>query len=157
MRIKLRSGANGASVNNILKFLFPVDGSDASNRAITEFIKRIDWYRHLPEIHLLNVQFPQRGNVPLFIDKESIDRYHQEEGMKELQVARELFDQAGIVSHHHIAVGDPPDLIMQYAKELRCDQIVMGPRGLGAVKRILLGSVASEVIERSTVPVLLIR
>jgi nucleotide-binding universal stress UspA family protein len=141
----------------MLRFLFPVDGSDASNRAITEFIKRINWYRETPEIHLLNVQFPQRGNVPLFIDKKSIDSYHQEEGMKELRAARKLFDQAALVSHYHIAVGDPPDVIMQYGKELGCDLIVVGPRGLGAVKRILLGSVASEVIERTTIPVLLIK
>jgi nucleotide-binding universal stress UspA family protein len=140
-----------------LRFLFPVDGSDASNRAIAEFIARLDWYREIPEIHLLNVQFPQRGNVPLFIDKESIDRYHQEEGMKELQAARALIDQAGLACQYHIAVGDPPDVIMQYGKEMGCDQIVMGPRGLGAVKRIFLGSVASKVIELSTIPVLLIR
>jgi nucleotide-binding universal stress UspA family protein len=141
----------------MLKFLFPVDGSDASNRAITEFIIRIDWYREVPEIHLLNVQFPQRGNIPLFIDKESIDRYHQEEGMKELRAARELLDEAKLPSHYHIAVGDPPDVIMQYGKEMGFDQIILGPRGLGAVKRILLGSVASKVIELSTIPVLLIR
>jgi nucleotide-binding universal stress UspA family protein len=141
----------------MLKFLFPVDGSDASNRAITEFITRMDWYRHIPEIHLLNVQFPQRGNVPLFIDKENIDKYHREEALKELQAARELLDRAGLVCHYHIAVGNPPDVIMQYGKEMACDQIVMGPRGLGAVKRILMGSVASKVIELSTIPVLLIR
>jgi nucleotide-binding universal stress UspA family protein len=141
----------------MLRFLFPVDGSDASNRAITEFIARMDWYRHIPEIHLLNVQFPQRGNVPLFIDKENIDKYHREEALKELQAARELLDRAGLVCHYHIAVGNPPDVIMQYGKEMACDQIVMGPRGLGAVKRILMGSVASKVIELSTIPVLLIR
>jgi nucleotide-binding universal stress UspA family protein len=141
----------------MLRFLFPVDGSQASNRAIAEFLKRSDWYRQFPEIHLLNVQFPQRGNVPLFIDKESIDRYHQEEGMKELRAARELLDEAGIICHYHIAVGTPPDVILQCAQEIGCDQIVMGPRGLGAVKRILLGSVASKVIELSTIPVLLIR
>jgi nucleotide-binding universal stress UspA family protein len=141
----------------MLRFLFPVDGSQASNRAVAEFLKRSDWYRQFPEIHLLNVQFPQRGNVPLFIDKESIDRYHQEEGMKELRTARELLDEAGIICHYHIAVGTPPDVILQCAQEIGCDQIVMGPRGLGAVKRILLGSVASKVIELSTIPVLLIR
>jgi nucleotide-binding universal stress UspA family protein len=141
----------------MLRFLFPVDGSDASNRAITEFIARMDWYRRIPEIHLLNVQFPQRGNVPLFIDKENIDKYHREEALKELQAARELLDRAGLVCHYHIAVGNPPDVIMQYGKEMACDQIVMGPRGLGAVKRILMGSVASKVIELSTIPVLLIR
>ncbi len=95
----------------MLKFLLPVDGSDASDRAIAEFITLIDWYKEKPEVHLLNVQFPQRGNVPLFIDKESIELYQQEEGMKELRAA----------------------------------------------KGILLGSVASKIIQLSTIPVLLIK
>ena len=66
----------------MLKFLLPVDGSDTSNKAVAGFIKLLDWYKEVPEIHLLNVQFPQRGNVNWFIDKESINLYHQEEGMK---------------------------------------------------------------------------
>lgn len=141
----------------MLKFLLPVDGSDASNRAVAEFITLIDWYKEKPEIHLLNVQFPQRGNVPLFIDKESIALYQQEEGMKELRAAHELLDQAGIGYQLHITVGTPSDMILHYAKELNCNQIIIGPRGLGAVKGILLGSVASKVIQLSTIPVLLIK
>lgn len=141
----------------MLKFLLPADGSDISNRAVGEFIKLIDWYKEAPEIHLLNVQFPLRGNVPMFIDKENIDLYYQEEGMKELQSARELLDRAGIVYRFHITVGTPPDMILRYAEEINCDQIIIGPRGLGAVKGILLGSVASKVIQLSKVPVLLIK
>ncbi len=141
----------------MLKFLLPVDGSDASNRAIATFTTLVDWYKEKPEIHLLNVQFPQRGNVPLFIDKESIELYQQEEGMKELRAASELLDQADIGYQLHITVGTPQDMILHYAKELNCNQIIIGPRGLGAVKGILLGSVASKIIQQSTIPVLLIK
>ena len=141
----------------MLKFLLPVDGSDASDRAIAGFITLIDWYKEKPEVHLLNVQFQQRGNVPLFIDKESIELYQQEEGMKELRAARELLDRAAIGYQLHITVGTPSDMILRYAKELNCNQIIIGPRGLGAVKGILLGSVASKIIQLSTIPVLLIK
>ena len=48
-------------------------------------------------------------------------------------------------------------MIIRYAKEMDCDQIVIGPRGLGTVKGILLGSVASKVMQLSTMPVLLIK
>ena len=139
------------------KFLLPVDGSDTSNKAVAGFIKLLDWYKEVPEIHLLNVQFPQRGNVNWFIDKESINLYHQEEGMKVLQAARVSLDQAGIACQIHITVGDPEEMIIRYAKEMDCDQIVMGPRGLGTVKGLLLGSVANKVMQFSTLPVLLIK
>ena len=141
----------------MLKFLLPVDGSDISNKAVAGFIKLLDWYKEVPEIHLLNVQFPQRGNVNWFIDKESINLYHQEEGMKVLQAARRSLDQAGIACQLHITVGDPEEMIIRYAKEMDCDQIVMGPRGLGTVKGLLLGSVANKVMQLSSMPVLLIK
>ena len=141
----------------MLKFLFPVDGSETSARAVARFINLLDWYKEKPEIHLLNVQLPQRGNVPLFIDKESIALYQQDEGMKELRAARELLDQADIGYQLHITVGTPPDMIIRYAKEINCNQIIIGPRGLGAVRGILLGSVASKIMQLSTIPVLLIK
>ena len=141
----------------MLKFLVPVDGSDNSSNAIEKFIKLLGWYKELPQIHLLNVQLPQRGNVPLLIDKESIDLYHREEGIKALQTARASLDHNGIAYQHHIAVGSPAETITRYAREIDCDQIVIGPRGLGVVKGILLGSVAAQVIHLSTIPVLLIK
>jgi nucleotide-binding universal stress UspA family protein len=143
--------------NTMLKFLLPLDGSDTSIRAVGEFIKLIDWYKDVPEIHLLNVQIPLRGNVPMFIDKENIDMYYREEGMKELQPGRDLLDRAGIEYRIHITAGTPSDIILRYASEINCDQIVIGPRGLGAVRGILLGSVASKVMQLSTIPVLLIK
>ena len=141
----------------MLKFLLPVDGSDISNKAVAGFIKLLDWYKEVPEIHLLNVQFPQHGNVNWFIDKESINLYHQEEGMKVLQGARSSLDQAGIACKLHITVGDPVETIIRYAKEMKCDQIIMGPRGFGTVKGLLLGSVTNKIMQLSTAPVLLIK
>jgi len=141
----------------MLKFLVPVDGSDNPDKATEKFIKLLDWYTELPQIHLLNVQPPRRGNVPLFIDKESIDWYHREEGTKALKAARALLDHNGIAYQYHIAVGNPAETIARYARETDCDQIVIGPRGLGIVKGILLGSVAAQVMYLSTIPVLLIK
>ena len=141
----------------MLKLLLPVDGSEASDKAVMQFVKLVPSYRETPEIHLLNVQFPLRGNVPMFIDKKSIDLYYQEEGTKELSSARTLLDEAGIEYRFHVSSGNPPNIILRYAEEMNFDQIVLGPRGLGTVKGILLGSVASKVIQLSTIPVLIIK
>lgn len=140
-----------------LRFLLPVDGSSASNQAIADAIKRFGWYREAPEIHLLNVQSPLRGDVSMFIDEENIQQYHQEEGMKALQAARDLLGQAGLACQTHVAVGDPVEMIMRYAAEKQCDQIIIGPHGLGLAQSLLLGSVASKVMQLSTIPVLLLK
>jgi nucleotide-binding universal stress UspA family protein len=141
----------------MLKMLLPVDGSDASGRAVAEFVQRLDWYRERPEIHLLNVRIPLHGDIAMFISKEEISHYYQEEGLKDLQQARNLLDQAGIAYQHHVVVGEPVTMIVQCAVEMQCDQIVIGPRGLGAIKGLLLGSVASKLVQLSTVPILLLK
>ena len=141
----------------MLKILLPVDGSDYANKAITGFIALLDWYKEKPELHLLNVQYPLRGNVALFINQTDIKQYHQEEGQKELQSTCALLDQAGVAYQYHIVVGDPAEMIVRFASEKQCDQIVMGPRGAGGIQGLLLGSVNSKVMQLAKTPVLLIK
>lgn len=141
----------------MLKFLFAVDGSEISNKSVSNFIKLLDWYKEMPEIHLLNVQYPLHGNAPMLIDKSRINEYHQEQGIKELQKAREIMDKDGINYHFHITVGDPAEMILRYATENECNLIIIGPRKLGAVKGLLLGSVTGKVMHHSNIPVLIIK
>lgn len=141
----------------MLKILLPVDGSDASTKSVANFIQRLSWYKETPEIHLLNVQLPLHGNVSLFIDAESIKQYHQDEGKEGLNAARQLMDKAKIAYQFHIVVGEPAEMIVAFAEEKLFDQIVIGPRGVGAVKSLLLGSVTNKVVQLSTTPVLLIK
>jgi len=93
----------------------------------------------------------------MLIDKNSISQYRQEKGMKELQAAREAMNKAGINYQFHITVGDPAEMIVRYEEENQCNQIVIGPRKLGAIKGLLLGSVARKVMQLSNVPMLLIK
>ena len=141
----------------MLKILLPVDGSDSSNKSVADFIQLMDCYKETPEIHLLNVQLPLDGNISLFIDKENIKQYHQEEGMEKLQNARELLGQAELTCQIHIVVGEPAEIIVSFAKEKLFDRIVIGPRGMGVVKSLLLGSVTNKVMQLSTTPVLLVK
>lgn len=141
----------------MLKIVLPVDGSEASGRAIEEFVKRLNWYRETPEIHLLNVRMPLTGNVSMFVNEDEVDDYYREEGLRGLQQARDYLEKNGVAYRHHIVAGEIVPMILQFAKEMQCDQIVIGPRGLGAIKGLLLGSVASKLIQLSTIPVLLLK
>jgi nucleotide-binding universal stress UspA family protein len=49
------------------------------------------------------------------------------------------------------------DTIVSYAESHQVDLIVMGSRGLGGFKKLLLGSVASGVSQHSKCPVLIIK
>lgn len=48
-------------------------------------------------------------------------------------------------------------MITEYAEEVRADMIVMGSRGLGTFKRLVLGSVASGVVSHALCPVFVVR
>jgi nucleotide-binding universal stress UspA family protein len=52
--------------------------------------------------------------------------------------------------------GVPAPAILEYASTHDIDLIVIGSRGYTGMKRLLLGSVASEVLSKSRCPVLLI-
>lgn len=141
----------------MLKMLLPVDGSDACSKAISQFISILGWYKELPTIHLLNVQYPLQGDISMFISQDNIKQYHQEEGLKDLMQVRKLLDTAKVAYQYHIAVGEPAETIIQFAQAQQCDQIVIGPRGLGVVTGMLLGSIASKLIHLSDIPVLLVK
>ena len=50
----------------------------------------------------------------------------------------------------------PGEQIVAFADEHACDLIVMGSRGLGALRGIL-GSVSSHVLREAAVPVLIVK
>ena len=54
-------------------------------------------------------------------------------------------------------VGEPAESIVKQAKSGKADLIVMGTHGRGALKQLLVGSVALKVIATSSVPVVVAR
>jgi nucleotide-binding universal stress UspA family protein len=140
------------------KILVAVDGSENSGRVVDFLVKKSGWYSEPVEVQLLNVQMPIAGvNVKMFISQESLKEYYREEGTAALKQARDKLDAAGVAYAHHIGVGDPAEVIVEYAKAKHCDQILMGSRGLGSVSGLVLGSVATKVLHLTGIPVTLVR
>jgi len=54
----------------------------------------------------------------------------------------------------HFEEGDPAAKILEVAKEIQADLIVMGTHGRSALGRLLMGSVASEIVRKAPCPVL---
>jgi len=51
--------------------------------------------------------------------------------------------------------GSAGEGLVQMAEEEQCDLIVMGTRGLGSIRRTILGSVSDYVLHHSKVPVII--
>ena len=57
----------------------------------------------------------------------------------------------------HIGVGEPATNIVQFAEDNQCDQIVMGPDGLGNLSSLFSGSVTARVVQETDIPVLIMK
>ena len=140
------------------RILLPVDGSEAALRAVDHVLKKVGLYKDPAEIHLLNVQLALRKGVTEFVSQQQLDSYHHDEGIKDLASARAKLDAAKVPYQFHIGVGEEPAAVVaHYAQDKKCDQVVMGTRGLSSVAGILLGSVTIKVIHLVDVPVLLVK
>ncbi len=58
---------------------------------------------------------------------------------------------------HVVKEGDPAIEILRVAEETHCDLIVMGTHGRTGLGRVLMGSVAEQIVRRACCPVLTVR
>lgn len=138
---------------NFKRILVPIDSSEIAERAMQEAI-RINRFNEA-EIHVLYVADINKlainaylsGNVLIEIEKA---------GQRILDSAKKLFPEGmNIVCTYR--TGDPAEAIKDYEKEISANLIVMGSRGLGLVRGVLLGSVSKYVLEHAKCPVLIVK
>ena len=142
--------------------LIPVDGSDNSTRAVDAACRQLA-YGQPVTVHLLNVQPPiNSGIVKNHLSQDLIDKFYQELGETALEPARARLHEAGIAYTSHVEVGDVAQTIARYVRDLYCDQVIMGTRGLGsgvvgAISGLLMGSIATKVLHLVHVPVTFVK
>jgi nucleotide-binding universal stress UspA family protein len=140
----------------MLKVLVPIDGSDNALRALERAVALLR-DRGPFELHLLNVQPPLGGDVTAFVGSANVKGYHREEGEKALAPAKALLDRQSVPYKAHITVGPAGESIAGFAKQLGCDTVIMGTRGLGKIKGAVLGSVSTDVLRYTDIPVTLVK
>lgn len=64
---------------------------------------------------------------------------------------------AGLEIHQELLFGPAADEIVQVAAIRQCDLIVMGSRGLGGLRALLMGSHTQKVLSHAPCPVLVVR
>lgn len=73
------------------------------------------------------------------------------------QRAERVEAEGAKVEDVHLAFGKPDEVIVKLGEELEASLIVTGSRGLGGVKRALMGSVSDSVVRHAHCPVLVVR
>jgi nucleotide-binding universal stress UspA family protein len=141
-----------------MKVLVAVDGSRNSERAVAYAIRDAAGRSGKVELHLVNVQAPvTSSNVRRFVTKAMLENYRREQGERVLSAACRMLDRAKVPYRTHIMAGHVAETIVWQAKKLRCGEIIMGTRGMGAIASALVGSVATKVIHLTKLPVTLVK
>ena len=134
------------------KILVAVDGSAFSDLAVDQAISLGDICNS--EIFVISVVdlYPEQMAVaPALVEKMS------EEVRQYLDKAKQKVDQADISCETIVRMGGKPhEFIIEEAKEKEIDLIVMGTHGKSGIKRVLMGSVAQNVIGHAPCPVLVV-
>lgn len=140
-----------------MHILLAVDGSEHSQRATHYVVKTLTGCEAV-RLTLLNVQPPvDAPEIRSHMTAAEIEAMQQSRGGDALAPARAILDQAGVAYTPVVLIGPVAETIAQYAREQGCDKIVMGRRGLGALGGALLGSVTTQVLRLTDLPVTLVK
>jgi len=141
------------------RILLATDGSKEAELAALRAVDLADATHS--ELHLVHV-----GVVPTFLKSYPGTLGYYGKLYEEIEeVSRELLRKqslrvkaaGGTVAGTHLRMGEVALEIVALAEELQADLIVMGSRGLGGVRRALMGSVSDSVVRHAHCPVLVIR
>ena len=130
------------------KILVPVDGSEQSHKAIAFAVDLASHYN--ATIYLLHVFrltiIPEGLGEYVVLDRVQLRAL----GAKIIAAAEQEAKGHGVERVETAVVeGDPAERIIGYAKDHNVDIIVIGSRGLGSFKGLLLGSVSNKVSHKS--------
>jgi nucleotide-binding universal stress UspA family protein len=141
------------------KILLATDGSEEAELAALRAVDLADATDS--ELHVVHV-----GVVPIFLKSYPGTLGYERRLYEQIEeVSRELLRKqtwrvkvaGGTEAGAHLRMGQVDLEIVALAEELQADLIVMGSRGLGGVRRALMGSVSDSVVRHAHCPVLVVR
>lgn len=131
------------------------DGSEFSDAA-ARFIAQGKLLQTGFTVHVLHVTPDVTGQVRAFVSKETIDAWHQEASEKAMHSASEILAAAGVPHERHALHGFAPEQLVNYAKSVDAQAIVMGTHGRGSFFDAVIGSVAGRVLAHADCPVIMV-
>jgi len=140
-----------------MKILLAVDGSPYTKKMLAYLATHEELLAGTHEYTALTVQpqLPARARAAL--GKEVVDAYYAEEGEKVVGPVCKLLARHGVEAKRIVKVGPVGDTIAKVADAGKFDLLVMGTHGHGALGKLVMGSVSTQVLANSQVPVLLVR
>jgi nucleotide-binding universal stress UspA family protein len=138
------------------KLLVPIDGSDNSFRALdhaiflskklTAQITALRVIEHLPLVYVQSQRTMDTILTKYLEESESI-----------LKKSRDIGEKKGVRIESKLRKGDAASNILNYSKKEDYDTIIMGRRGTGKLRQLILGSTSTKVLNHSDCTVVIVK
>ena len=142
------------------RILLATDGSEDARLAADvalELAARLDSELHLTYVEPMPERHPAPARFRVDLPPGFVAGVEQEAEAKLADQVGRIGEGRGEVARAHARVGSPSAEIVALAEELEAGLVVVGSRGLGGVRRALMGSVSDAVVRQAHCPVLVVR
>ena len=154
------------AAGTVSRFVVGFDGCPNAERAL-EFLSSLEPKRD-SRVVLVNVVEPV--TVPASVGRLSssvraavhrgaaaLNKERYQQGQITVAAGAARLERSGWTAKTEVRVGAPLASLLKAVEEHHADVLVLGARATGGLERALLGSVANGALDRSPVPVLLVR
>jgi nucleotide-binding universal stress UspA family protein len=135
----------------IRRILVPTDFSDAADQALryaVDLAGKLGAEVHLAHAWQLSAYASPSSDLAKGMERDLA---------RDLEAVAQRYGAHGVVIQRHLRMGVPYVEIVEAAKDLGADMIVIGTTGKTGLEHFLLGSVAERIVRTSSVPVLTVR
>ncbi|NOX17206.1 MAG: universal stress protein [Chlorobi bacterium] len=142
------------------KVLFPTDFSEHSVKVKKELKKFAPYVKELILLNVLDDRlFPYLDGLEgIEIENLNLMGELAKGANAKLEKWKAEFEKAGFKKVRIVLIeGSPFNQILEIAEKKKVTSIFLGHKGMGAVERMLLGSVAEKVARKSNIPVVLVK
>ncbi|MEM2160874.1 MAG: universal stress protein [Candidatus Nitrosotenuis sp.] len=135
------------------KILVALDGSKNSIRGLNEAI----YLARQCQAIITGIYVIPRPPHPAFRSPRYPEKPRLQGAQNIMDFAKRHCAQNGIMFEQKIVFGDAGHTIVKFAKDKKFDIIVIGARGIGAIKEVFFGSVSNYVLHKTSLPVLVVK
>ena len=140
-----------------MKILLAIDGSPYTKKMLAYLTTHEELMAGTHEYTALTVQTPLPPRARAALGKAVVDQYYAEQGEKVLGPVDKYLKRHGVNFTTAVKVGPAGETIAKVAETGGFDLIMMGTQGHGALGKLVMGSVSTQVLASCQVPVLLVR
>ena len=139
-----------------MKILLAVDGSDYTRKMLDYVTSHNALFDASHEYTLFTAQVPL-PHPAIAVAGSGSKGYHEQEAQKVLPPAIAALQATGLRVKSAWKTGPAGQAIGEFAQDGGYGLLIMGSHGHGTLARLVMGSVANQVLSHCNVPVLLIR